>query len=497
MTKKNRAIRLNNEGNDFYRHRQFDAAIQCYSKALAQFPDFSQFFGNRGQAYYQIRKYKEAVDDSLRAVELDPNFWKGYVRAGKGLIKLGRLAEAAGYFRQAAKYTWTYGEPEGWARIRDPRGYLPVRVFAISGDGPEATVVEDCHVHRAPDTQQQDRRLRLRAGDTVRVDDEAAQIARFELGRCEMLQVRMEEVRRLYQERSYAACVEAIQELEESIPQCFELKDMLCECQYQRKKYNTVLKITSAIKDEMHLQQKDLQHVTNLEMKAFAAVTAQRMNLLKAVKERREQREREGTPASAAAARRDLYAVLGVEKRATEDEVANAYTKLALKFHPDRQAGYLSEPERRELKARFMEVTEAFVVLSDAATRDLYDCGYAVEDILSEDLDPLLVFCGVVPEPSEASLGARAAYHVKRACFWAVSPLVAAATCPCWTAWCVKGQLCQGADEDWWDEQRHSCLTKKRERMRQHAVRRRDADGSPRSGGEEGAAAAAASPPAS
>ena len=49
-----------------------------------------------------------------------------------------------------------------------------------------------------------------------------------------------------------------------------------------------------------------------------------------------------------------------------------------------------------------MEVTEAFVVLSDATTRDLYDEGYAVDDILSEDLDPLTIFCGVVPEPKEA-----------------------------------------------------------------------------------------------
>lgn len=462
MTKKNRAIRLNNEGNDFYRHRQFDAAIQCYTKALSQYPDFSQFYGNRGQASYQIKKYKEAVDDSLRAVELDPAFWKGYVRAGKGLIKLGRLDEAMQYFRKAAKYTWTHGEPSGWARVRDPRGYLPERAFALTSGGPEATVLEDCFLSRSADPGGADaREVRLRAGDTIRVDDEAVQIATFELGRAHMLQDRMDDIRQLYKHKSYASCVEAIAELEESIPQCFELKDMLCECQYQRKKYTTVLKITNQVKEEMHLAPKELQHVTNLEMKAFAAVTAQRMNLLKTVKERKEQRERDGVQAR----RRDLYGVLEVPEDATEDDIANSYTKLALRYHPDRQASYLSEPERRELKTKFMEVTEAFVVLSDSTTRDLYNEGYAVDDILSEDLDPLTIFCGVVPEPKEAPWADRAAYQVKRACFWMVSPVIGVATCPCWAPWCIKGRCCQGPDEDWAEEQRHQCLSTKREKI--------------------------------
>eukprot|EP01065_Artemidia_motanka_P035267 TRINITY_DN43174_c0_g1_i1.p1 TRINITY_DN43174_c0_g1~~TRINITY_DN43174_c0_g1_i1.p1 ORF type:complete len:490 (+),score=162.17 TRINITY_DN43174_c0_g1_i1:93-1562(+) len=468
MTKKNRAIRLNNEGNDFYRHRHFDAAIQCYTKALAQFPDFSQFFGNRGQAYYQIKRYKEAVDDSLRAVELDQSFWKGYLRAGKGLLKLGRLEEAAGYFKKAGKYTWSYGEPEGWARTRDPRGYLSVRNFALNGDGPEATIVEDCCLHRSPSSGAAARDVRLRAGDTIRVDDEATQIAAFELARCELLREKVDDVNSLFQEKSYAACVEAISALEESIPQCFDLKKMLCECQYQRKKYTTVLQVTNAIKEEMQLEQLDLQHVTNLEMKAFAAVTAQRMNLVKTVRERKEQREKEGTPAREA----DLYAALEVSPQATPDEIAKSYTRLALKHHPDRQASYLSEPERRECVAKFMEVTEAFVVLSDGTTRELYDSGYLVEDILSEELDPMTIFCGVVPEPADAPWTNRTAYNIKRACFWMVSPLIAAATCPCWAPWCVKGKMCQGPDEDWAEEQRYQCLSTKRERMKEHAARR-------------------------
>lgn len=65
--------------------------------------------------------------------------------------------------------------------------------------------------------------------------------------------------------------------------------------------------------------------------------------------------------------RPDYYKVLGVSKKASEDEVKKAYKKLARKHHPD------LNPGDKNAESRFKELTEANEVLSDAEKRKNYD----------------------------------------------------------------------------------------------------------------------------
>jgi molecular chaperone DnaJ len=66
-------------------------------------------------------------------------------------------------------------------------------------------------------------------------------------------------------------------------------------------------------------------------------------------------------------AKRDYYEALGLPRNATEAELKQAYRRLAMKFHPDRNPG---DPEA---EASFKEIKEAWEVLKDPRKRAAYD----------------------------------------------------------------------------------------------------------------------------
>jgi DnaJ-class molecular chaperone len=74
------------------------------------------------------------------------------------------------------------------------------------------------------------------------------------------------------------------------------------------------------------------------------------------------------------AKKKDYYAILGVSKSASEDEIKKAYKKLALKYHPDRNRNK-TEAEQEEAKRKFKDVAEAHGVLTDKEKKKMYDSG--------------------------------------------------------------------------------------------------------------------------
>ncbi len=69
------------------------------------------------------------------------------------------------------------------------------------------------------------------------------------------------------------------------------------------------------------------------------------------------------------ATRPDYYKTLGVDKKATAEEIKKAYRKLARQYHPDRN------PDDKEAEARFKEISQAHDVLGDPEKRKQYDSG--------------------------------------------------------------------------------------------------------------------------
>jgi curved DNA-binding protein len=64
---------------------------------------------------------------------------------------------------------------------------------------------------------------------------------------------------------------------------------------------------------------------------------------------------------------KDYYKILGVDRKAGEDQIRAAYRKLAMKHHPDKNPG------DKKAEEKFKEINEAYQVLSDPEKRARYD----------------------------------------------------------------------------------------------------------------------------
>lgn len=69
-----------------------------------------------------------------------------------------------------------------------------------------------------------------------------------------------------------------------------------------------------------------------------------------------------------ATTKRDYYEILGVSRNATEEEIKQAYRRLAKQYHPD-----MNPHNRKEAEEKFKELSEAYEVLLDKDKRRLYD----------------------------------------------------------------------------------------------------------------------------
>lgn len=64
---------------------------------------------------------------------------------------------------------------------------------------------------------------------------------------------------------------------------------------------------------------------------------------------------------------KDYYAILGLNRGATQDEIKKAYRKLAMQYHPDRNPG------NKQAEEKFKEINEAYDILKDEQKKAAYD----------------------------------------------------------------------------------------------------------------------------
>lgn len=80
-----------NEGNTFFKNKQYEQAIEKYTQAIELDPSDVTFYSNRSACYAALGRWEEAAEDGRQCIITDRTFVKGYFRQALGLQNLGNL----------------------------------------------------------------------------------------------------------------------------------------------------------------------------------------------------------------------------------------------------------------------------------------------------------------------------------------------------------------------------------------------------------------------
>ncbi|CAN8244764.1 unnamed protein product [Cochlearia groenlandica] len=81
------------QGNEYFKKKKFNEAIDCYSRSIALSPN-AVAYANRAMAYLKIKRYREAEVDCTEALNMDDRYIKAYSRRATARKELDMLKDA-------------------------------------------------------------------------------------------------------------------------------------------------------------------------------------------------------------------------------------------------------------------------------------------------------------------------------------------------------------------------------------------------------------------
>eukprot|EP00760_Papus_ankaliazontas_P035478 PhM_4_TR7816/c0_g1_i1/m.14783 len=96
-------------GNDAFRARDFSKALESYSNGLDvcdsnNSATLGMLYSNRAAVYLEMKNYAAALEDATSCTNVCPTNAKGHARKGAALWSVGRFAEAAAAYDEAAQF---------------------------------------------------------------------------------------------------------------------------------------------------------------------------------------------------------------------------------------------------------------------------------------------------------------------------------------------------------------------------------------------------------
>lgn len=90
------------KGDESFKKRQWEDAIEHYTRALQHMPESEKVLSNRSAAFMELKQFQNALDDAVRASEVAPEWPKVFFRQGVALRALRRYDMAISAFSDGA-----------------------------------------------------------------------------------------------------------------------------------------------------------------------------------------------------------------------------------------------------------------------------------------------------------------------------------------------------------------------------------------------------------
>lgn len=91
---------LKDEGNEYFKKKEYEKAIDCYTQAISLEPNDHILYSNRSGSYLNLNKADLALKDANKCVELNAEWWKGYHKLGLAQFTLGKTEEALNSYKK-------------------------------------------------------------------------------------------------------------------------------------------------------------------------------------------------------------------------------------------------------------------------------------------------------------------------------------------------------------------------------------------------------------
>ena len=118
------------KGNDFYKSKNYEAAIAAYSKAIAFDVGSAALLTNRAAAALMLLQYKEAIQDCDAALAIESDNSKAYFRKATALKGLGKLNEAIAALNKGLEF-----DPRSTTALADKAAFINAQAKIVEIKG--------------------------------------------------------------------------------------------------------------------------------------------------------------------------------------------------------------------------------------------------------------------------------------------------------------------------------------------------------------------------